>query len=671
VDDGGRHVLNTLLRVALEHGEAQSGVPIAELLRRAGDDRPVEVVCNDAEWSSYDQFRAALEVVAKVLGGPSELVNIYRVADAGGSTAPEAVELVQALGSPHALWEPFRSGRNPGVTFVETAGERTGDTEWVISTRFMDGFEPYPEFCQHSAGTSLCVLALFGIRDFELVEESCVLWGDEWCRHRVSWSEDNDLERDRDALRHRVSLLEGRIRQLQETVTDLVLAGDVERVLERVTTAAAASVMAPGFLLALDVELPGVTRSVYARGLDDEQAAHLAAMLRTGTGHAELTRVIDIASSRQHYGRLAVHDPTGTIRLDEGVLAAYARVAAAALDSAMNLDDARREASRANALLELSTSLADISTIYGVAQTLVRAVPTVIGADRAVVSLLDERRAVVTVAAATGYPDEVVDEAVGRSFPTTVEDDGAAVVYFDNDEVPPAAQDLLTEGAAAHVRVRLVVDGHTEGWLSVNVVDRPERLAPRPELEARLHGLAAQAAIAIRNARLMAEVRHQATHDALTGLPNRVLVLDRAEQMLSRAAREGGTVAALYFDLDGFKEINDSLGHAAGDRLLEAVGARLATLVRGTDTLGRLGGDEFVMLVAEGAAAPAIAERLLEAVRAPFELEPGHPVQMRASLGLALADGSATAESLLRDADAALYQAKAAGKDRVVRFSAA
>ena len=94
------------------------------------------------------------------------------------------------------------------------------------------------------------------------------------------------------------------------------------------------------------------------------------------------------------------------------------------------------------------------------------------------------------------------------------------------------------------------------------------------------------------------ELSHQALHDTLTGLPNRALVLDRAEQMLARVARQPGMLAgALFVDVDGFKHVNDKLGHAAGDRLLKVVGERLQCAVRGQDTVGRLGGDEFVVLV--------------------------------------------------------------------------
>ena len=120
------------------------------------------------------------------------------------------------------------------------------------------------------------------------------------------------------------------------------------------------------------------------------------------------------------------------------------------------------------------------------------------------------------------------------------------------------------------------------------------------------------------------DLQHLALHDPLTGLPNRTLIFDRAEQMLARARRNDSGAAALFVDLDNFKEVNDTLGHDVGDELIRAAGARLESAVRGTDTLGRLGGDEFVVLVESDRPGPRpkmVAERILEAFREPFVLE--------------------------------------------------
>ena len=139
------------------------------------------------------------------------------------------------------------------------------------------------------------------------------------------------------------------------------------------------------------------------------------------------------------------------------------------------------------------------------------------------------------------------------------------------------------------------------------------------------------------------ELAFLATHDPLTGLPNRTLILDRIEQMLVRGRRSQAPVAALFIDLDNFKGINDTLGHGAGDELLQAVAARLRGAIRDTDALGRLGGDEFVV-IAEGmslAAGPElIAERLLEALAQPFKLDESDAARLAvtASIGIAMGD---------------------------------
>jgi diguanylate cyclase (GGDEF)-like protein len=167
------------------------------------------------------------------------------------------------------------------------------------------------------------------------------------------------------------------------------------------------------------------------------------------------------------------------------------------------------------------------------------------------------------------------------------------------------------------------------------------------------------------------ELRHQALHDALTGLPNRFLITDRIDQLLTRNRRNNTIGAALYIDLDDFKNVNDTLGHEAGDRLLVAVAARLTSALRDADTIGRMGGDEFVVLIdgSEFKASPElVAERLLDVMRQPFDLDDtSNSLSVNTSIGIAIGD-RASGGDLLRDADVALYQAKAAGKNRFEIF---
>ena len=166
-------------------------------------------------------------------------------------------------------------------------------------------------------------------------------------------------------------------------------------------------------------------------------------------------------------------------------------------------------------------------------------------------------------------------------------------------------------------------------------------------------------------------LHHQAHHDPLTGLPNRSLLSDRLEQAIARSARGDGGVAVLFFDLDGFKAVNDRLGHGAGDRVLREVAARAAGVLRGSDTLARIGGDEFVVVL-EGVGSREVAREAAEGIRAvigaPVTAD-GEVFDIRASVGIALypEDGH-DADALVVAADLAMYAAKRGGRDRTVPY---
>lgn len=175
--------------------------------------------------------------------------------------------------------------------------------------------------------------------------------------------------------------------------------------------------------------------------------------------------------------------------------------------------------------------------------------------------------------------------------------------------------------------------------------------------------------------RVLAEERlqHLATHDALTGLPNRVMLLDRLRQAIARARRSGLRVCTLFLDLDRFKEVNDTLGHRIGDELLREMAVRLGRVVRESDLLVRLSGDEFMVVleqVADLDAPRMVAQKLLDEIREPSHIE-GHEIYVSASVGLSLfPDDGDDAETLMRNADLAMYRAKGQGKNTFQMFTA-
>lgn len=169
------------------------------------------------------------------------------------------------------------------------------------------------------------------------------------------------------------------------------------------------------------------------------------------------------------------------------------------------------------------------------------------------------------------------------------------------------------------------------------------------------------------------QLAYRATHDDLTGLPNRQLLLDRLEQAIRMADRNGSSVAVMFIDLDDFKLINDTLGHAAGDKVLRAVASRLSGLVRDTDTVARFGGDEFVVLLTEqgdATARNAVIERVTHAISQPIIID-GTAHAITPSIGHAsYPESGSTADMLLMRSDMAMYQAKRLGRNRAVGYDA-
>ena len=248
---------------------------------------------------------------------------------------------------------------------------------------------------------------------------------------------------------------------------------------------------------------------------------------------------------------------------------------------------------------------------------------------------------------------------------------GASVVEL----LAPTTRDL---GATALERIRSTPGQvhefiypmmHPDGgqrWFSIRAVN----LLDDPTVE----GIVANVHDVTDRQRAEEELTHRAFHDSLTGLANRALFLDRVEHAVRRSARSGADVAVLYLDIDGFKMVNDSRGHESGDEVLREIARRLLSTTRAGDTVARLGGDEFAILIDQagpfGNDASAAADRILEALKPPMQLDE-NCVVLSASIGITYGDLDATASSMLRDADIAMYQSKSNGKSRWTVYDAA
>ncbi len=301
-----------------------------------------------------------------------------------------------------------------------------------------------------------------------------------------------------------------------------------------------------------------------------------------------------------------------------------------------------------------------------------------LGAAGAGVWLVDPGRRALTLPGTQDPPAACLAAAVvpTRSrIPLTQAFRRLEVVTVDAPEAagPGFAARMRQAGVTSVLAVPLLAEGRAIGAYQIGF----HRDSGFPAEQLDLHRtLASQAAAAVERARLDEELRHLAHHDPLTGAANRSLFAQRLDAAVDEARRTGQPVTAMFLDLDGFKAVNDDLGHHRGDDLLAHVARSLRQAVRPDDTVGRLGGDEFAVVCtgADPTDAEHIARRLEEAVRAPLVVD-GRTVSVTASVGIVVYEPgswpeSASAGQLLKDADKAMYRAKALGKNRHVMYDA-
>jgi diguanylate cyclase (GGDEF)-like protein len=524
-------------------------------------------------------------------------------------------------------------------------------------------------FCGVAAGYLAQVPSLFDTAG-AVVERTCQHLGADRCRFRLVW----DQPADRSGALDRpvpADTIE-RFEQLQAMAAELTRPEEVDVILERLVAGVGANVSAER--TALVVQLPGERRRrTHSLGFDVDADALADQVLDGGLGARPEAISIPIASTRHDYGWVVAVLRPGAVPADHErrMLVAYASHAAAALDGAVTLAEARRSQAAAEGLLDLAGALTSATDIDAIAHHLVRATTVVTGADQAVVLFSDVDEGAITARAS--IPEDAIYATLSlprAAIPELTGEDSLLPRRVDVAGANPVMAAIMEAASTTHaVTVPIAAHGTYLGTLvaGYSAVEPPEF---DQAFVGRMRGLADQAAAAVQNVRLLEQIRHQALHDSLTGLPNRPLMEDRAQQAIVQAARSGSSVGLLFLDLDRFKEVNDTLGHAVGDELLQAVANRLTDVVRSSDTVARQGGDEFLILLPNPpdlTAAEHTARKVLGALVAPFTVA-GRELAVSASIGVAWCRGDASYQELVRQADVAMYQAKEAGRNGVAVY---
>jgi len=463
-----------------------------------------------------------------------------------------------------------------------------------------------------------------------------------------------------------------RLRALRATAVQLAAGGHPDEVLSAITRRLVEASPGSSCLISVQGGL-GAPSTVHATGLSREGATQVAADLDAGRAPDPGTVVVPVRAGQRSYGRLVLLDAPSADTAMRDLLATYAGHAAASLSRHDAVEQARLSRGRAGVLAALSRSLAGTQDAHEVAHLLTESLPATLGCDSAAAWLWDAERGEIRAVAATGLPDEVLELLLGQVVRPSETPELAELLarreplFLQAGEVTPTLEALMgSVGVSTAIGVPLTGGDNLFGVATASWTE-PLSGPGLTEALTRLQGVADRASTALENAHLVHEVRHQSQHDPLTGLPNRVLFQDRLDEALRGAGRDDG-VAVLFCDLDRFKQINDSLGHAAGDEVLRQVASRLSAAVRPGDTVGRLSGDEFAALLpglVDTAIAREVAGRLVECFDEPLRVA-GRQLQVTASVGVSIHLGPyGVSEDLLGSADAAMYSAKRLGRNQI------
>ncbi|MBV9311382.1 MAG: sensor domain-containing diguanylate cyclase, partial [Solirubrobacterales bacterium] len=625
--------------VLLARVEAFGGVPaVEELMRRAETPRSLGYLTDTSNWISYHEAVALLRAGAEVTHHPqfARAVGEDAARRLNGSSV---AALLRSLGSPEAVYRQMAISATKFATVSRLEATDVGAGYAEIEAVAVDGFPRSADHCAWTCGLLSQPTVLFGLAPAKVQHDQCAAYGAPSCSYRITWNAEEaraseEANRREESLRQQLEAMRERLQSMFETAADLIGAGEIDQVLARITDRAALEVRAPKYLLAVRPSPDGPVH-IHHKGFAQEEAAvHAERILEEHPAALpDSWLVVRVCSNRRDYGRLLARYEDGRrfFPQERELLEVYATYAATALDSASALMQSQKLYSQSSALLELARALARAGTSDEIAQRLSEAVPAVVDCDCVAVYIWDRLRNCLIKRAAyqagSGRPatvpkttEETAEEQVlipssESSLEALLNNPDAKPTFIDpNDEDPLLRQLCSQDHAAASMLVPLAAPDTVLGMLTVSVTQRPERVQPTRELLDRLSGVAAQATTALQNGHLLDQITHQALHDQLTGLANRLQFNDKLRSAIEHAREHETPFTLVYLDLDGFKPVNDEFGHDVGDDLLTAVGQRLLGCTRAEDTVARLGGDEFALILdtrAAGEDAEAIRRRLI------------------------------------------------------------
>jgi diguanylate cyclase (GGDEF)-like protein len=678
-EDTPRHICCSMTSVLLRLVRSEGGdAAVAELLERAQIQHEPAYLENVDNWVSLDEACAMLEAGVQQTGDPSfaRRVGEHTLRQHAGT---QVATVLRSLGSTEAVLQAIAQTATRLSTVTKMDTVESGPGRAVVRAVALEGFERRQLHCDWATGMLAGTPILFGLPLARVTETECQARGGSECLYTVSWDAElaavaADPQQRVTALEAQLVAMSERLQSAYATASDLVSTDDLDTVLQRIVERAGNAVRAPSRILAVRTA-PDREPQVYSHGIDEHRAETIAqATLVHETPSGGSTLVVEVTSSRRHYGQLIACyvGATEPFPQEQELLGLYAKHAAAVLDMATALQESARRTDQVSSLLSLSHALAKAGTCEEVAERLSVAVPEVVDCDRVGVWLWDHLEQKLTSVAAAGQAPE---QAEYLSQLTVSPEDTPSLAEMIAVPAPQffaeGTEDRFISGLMAAldvvgvVVVPIVARDIFLGVLTVSVTDRPQRLRSDGELLERLTGVAALAATAIQNGQLVDSLHHKASHDALTGLLNRVGFRRHMGRVLNDVQLRGGHVGLLFVDFDDFKQVNDVHGHEAGDELIRKAAVRLEAVTRGSDEVARLGGDEFAVILAavnNDEQVRAAEERIRAAFAEPFLLG-DLSISIGASVGGGLwPEHGRTIRELVRHADAAMYEDKAKGR---------